>query len=501
MFQKNSTRWKVYFTLVKDGHIPMKIKFDTSYTTLPNVFFKTVQPTPVKKPNLILWNEDLAKELGITELSDSEKAEVFSGNTIVLESSPIAQAYAGHQFGNFTMLGDGRAILLGEVLSPKGERMDVQLKGSGRTPFSRGGDGRATLSSMLREYIISEAMYNLCIPTTRSLAVVETGDFVYRETKQTGGVLTRIAKSHIRVGSFEYAYQYTTENDLKAYNDYVIQRHYPECNTKENPILEFFNIVIRNQLDLVVNWLRVGFIHGVMNTDNMSISGETIDYGPCAFMNAYSPKTVFSSIDSGGRYAFGNQPSIAHWNLACLANSLLPLIDKDVNLAVEKVRQSLDGYSDLFTQKYWDMMAKKIGFPVSGEEEISLINELLEWMEKNKADYTNTFIELEKSENANLGIYSDPFFIDWKLRVVQLRTKKGVSEKISSLLMTENNPYVIPRNHKVELALEHARSGDYSVLLELVDLLKNPYLRRKDLDIQTEIPLGGDLGYRTFCGT
>jgi uncharacterized protein YdiU (UPF0061 family) len=491
----------VEFTLVKDGQIPMKLKFDTSYTTLPNVFFKVVQPTPVKKPNLILWNEDLANELGITELSDSEKSEVFSGNTIVLDSTPIAQAYAGHQFGNFTMLGDGRAILLGEVLSPKGERKDIQLKGSGRTPFSRGGDGRATLSSMLREYIISEAMYHLGIPTTRSLAVVETGEFVYRETKQIGSVLTRIAKSHIRVGSFEYSYQYTTENDLKVFTGYAIQRHYEDCNTKENPILEFFNSVIQNQLDLIINWLRVGFIHGVMNTDNMSISGETIDYGPCAFMNAYSPKTVFSSIDRGGRYAFGNQPAIAHWNLACLANSLLPLIDKDINLAVEKVRHSLDAYSDLFSQKYWDMMARKIGFPSSGEEEISLLNELLEWMEKNSADYTNTFVELEKSEKSHKGIYSDPFFIDWNNRVSQLRKQKGISENNSSSLMTENNPYVIPRNHKVEKALEQARTGDYSVLLELTDLLKNPYLRRKDLDIHTEIPLGGDLGYKTFCGT
>jgi uncharacterized protein YdiU (UPF0061 family) len=354
---------------------------------------------------------------------------------------------------------------------------------------------------MLREYIISEAMHHLGIPTTRSLAVVETGEFVYRETKQTGAVLTRVAKSHIRVGSFEYAYQFTTVNDLKVFTDYAIQRHYPECQTNENSVLEFFNIVIQNQLDLIINWLRVGFIHGVMNTDNMSISGETIDYGPCAFMNAYNPKTVFSSIDSRGRYAFGNQPSIAQWNLACFANSLLPLIDKDVNLAVEKVRHSLDAYSDLFIQKYWDMMAKKIGFPNSGEEEISLLNDLLEWMEKNSADYTNTFIELENRENSLNGIYSDPFFIDWKNRSSQLKKQKGVSEKISSSLMTESNPYVIPRNHKVERALELARSGDFSVLLDLIDFIKKPYLRRKDLDNQTEVPPGGDLDYQTFCGT
>ncbi len=479
----------------------MNLKFETSYTTLPKIFFKPVHPTPVKKPNLILWNEDLANELGITEVSDSEKADIFSGNSIVLDSTPIAQAYAGHQFGNFTMLGDGRAILLGEIPLSEKERRDVQLKGSGRTPFSRGGDGRATLSAMLREYIISEAMHHLGIPTTRSLAVVETGEFVYRETKQTGGVLTRIAKSHIRVGSFEYAYQFTTENDLKVFTDYAIQRHYPDCQTKENPVLEFFNSVIQKQLDLIINWLRVGFIHGVMNTDNMSISGETIDYGPCAFMNPYNPKTVFSSIDSRGRYAFGNQPSIAQWNLACFANSLLPLIDKDVNLAVEKVRHSLDAYSDLFTQKYWDMMAKKIGFPNSGEEEISLLNDLLEWMEKNSADYTNTFIELENRENSLNGIYSDPFFIDWKNRSSQLKKQKGVSEKISSSLMTESNPYVIPRNHKVEMALELARSGDFSVLLDLIDFIKKPYLRRKDLDSQTEVPPGGDLDYQTFCGT
>ena len=479
----------------------MNIKFESSYTTLPSVFFRPVLPTPVKKPNLIIWNEALAKELGITELSDTEKSEVFSGNSVIPGSTPIAQAYAGHQFGNFTMLGDGRAILLGEIPLSEKERRDVQLKGSGRTPFSRGGDGRATLSAMLREYIISEAMYHLGIPTTRSLAVVETGEFVYRETKNTGAVLTRVAKSHIRVGSFEYAYQYIDTTALKNLTDYTIKRHYPECLTKENPVLEFFKSVVYKQLDLIINWLRVGFIHGVMNTDNMSISGETIDYGPCAFMNVYKPQTVFSSIDMGGRYAFGNQPAIAHWNLASLANSLLPLIDTDMNTAIQLVRQTLDEYSENFQTKYWEMIGKKMGFPNVGEKEISLGKDLLEWMEKNLADYTNTFLVLEEKDTSSTGIFSDQIFIELKTRMIELKKQTGIDENVSLSLMNENNPYVIPRNHKVEKALEKARSGDYSAFYELIELLKNPYLRRKDLDFHTEIPPGGDVGYKTFCGT
>ncbi len=479
----------------------MNIKFESSYTSLPSVFFRPVQPTPVKKPNLIIWNEDLAKELGITELSESEKSEVFSGNSLPFGSTPIAQAYAGHQFGNFTMLGDGRAILLGEISLPENERRDIQLKGSGRTPFSRGGDGRATLSAMLREYIISEAMYHLRIPTTRSLAVVETGEFVYREVQQTGAVLTRVAQSHIRVGSFEYAYQYTDAIALKDLTEYTIKRHYPECLTKENPVLEFFKSVVHKQLDLIINWLRVGFIHGVMNTDNMSISGETIDYGPCAFINTYHPQTVFSSIDMGGRYAFGNQPAIAHWNLASLANSLLPLIDKDMNRSIELVRQSLDEYSENFQTKYWEMVCNKLGFPNVGEEEISLGKDLFDWMEKNSADYTNTFIVLEEKENSRTGMYSDQNFNDLKTRMIELKKHKGIDENVSLSLMNENNPYVIPRNHKVELVLEKARAGEFSPLFSFLDDLKKPYLRRKDLPYQEEFPEGGDAGYKTFCGT
>jgi serine/tyrosine/threonine adenylyltransferase len=479
----------------------MKIQFENSYTSLPSVFFRAVAPTPVKKPKVILWNKDLAEEFNLSNLSDDEKAELFSGNSIATGSIPISQAYAGHQFGNFTMLGDGRAILLGEVLLPDNERRDIQLKGSGRTPFSRGGDGRATLSSMLREYIISEAMYYLGIPTTRSLAVVETGEYVYREVQQTGAVLTRVAKSHIRVGSFEYAYQFTDFTALKNFTDYTIQRHYPECMSTENPVLEFLNQVVHRQLDLIINWLRVGFIHGVMNTDNMSISGETIDYGPCAFLNIYRPQTVFSSIDMGGRYAFGNQPSIAHWNLACLANSLLPLIDSDMNTAIQLVQKSLDGYSEQFQEKYWEMMGKKMGFPNLGEEEISLGKELLNWMEKNSADYTNSFLELEEKELPQNGLYSQQIFQDLKNRIRELKLKNDIDEKISLSLSQENNPYVIPRNHKVEHVLEKARVGEFSPLFELVENLKNPYLRRKDLSYTGEIPEGGDAGYKTFCGT
>ncbi len=479
----------------------MNIPFQNSYTSLPSVFYRSVQPSPVQKPRIALWNENLAVELGLHELSEIERTNLLSGNSISVGSQPIAQAYAGHQFGNFTMLGDGRAILLGEILSVDGSRKDIQLKGSGRTPFSRGGDGRATLSSMLREYIISEAMFHLGIPTTRSLSVAETGEFVYRETKQVGGILTRIANSHIRVGTFEYAYQYTDAKSLMELLQYSIQRHYPECSTLENPILGFLNSVLRRQLDLILHWLRVGFIHGVMNTDNMSICGETIDYGPCAFMNTYHPQTVFSSIDMAGRYAFGNQPAIAHWNLGCLANSLLPYIHEDLDQAIQLVQISLDAFAKDFQKKYWEMMGKKIGFQEVMDDEISLVKELMDWMQTHKADYTNTFLALEAKIYPINSIYSEKDFSRIKERIGELRVQRGISESDSISLMQACNPYVIPRNHKVEDSLEKARSGDYSSYQKLIEILKFPYLRRTDLNYWEEVPPNGDVGYKTYCGT
>ena len=319
--------------------------FQNSYIELPAKLYKKHLPISVKNPQIIYFNSGLAKELGLEIISKNEAtaAEYFSGNKIPEGAAPIAQAYAGHQFGHFTMLGDGRAILLGEQITPKNVRYDIQLKGSGRTPYSRQGDGNATLSSILREYIISESMHHLGIPTTRSLAVTQTGEKVYREQVNNGGVLTRIASSHIRVGTFEYVKHFCSKENLEVFTKYVIDRHYPKISDADNPALELLELVMLKQIDLIVNWMRVGFIHGVMNTDNMSIAGETMDYGPCAFMNTYNPKTVFSSIDKNGRYSFGNQSAIAHWNLAVFANTLLPIIsdnkERAIHLAEEKLNK------------------------------------------------------------------------------------------------------------------------------------------------------------------
>ena len=478
----------------------MNLPFQSTYTSLPPIFYKPTNPTPVKNPSLILFNHELGEEFNL-DLTQEEIINIFSGNTIIPDSKPISQAYAGHQFGNFTMLGDGRAILLGELLSVKSERKDIQLKGSGRTSFSRGGDGRATLSSMLREYIISEAMYHMGIPTSRSLCVISTGEPVYRDTKQEGAILTRVASSHIRVGTFEYAYQFTDEKSLSTFVEYTIQRHYPECLQTENSVLSFFKKVIHNQLELIIHWLRIGFIHGVMNTDNMTVSGETIDYGPCAFMNSYNPSTVFSSIDIGGRYAFGSQAAIAQWNLACLANSLLPLIDKNVNSAIQKAQEALDEYSDLFNEKYWEMMGKKVGISSVSLEDRAFIQEFLDWMFHNSADYTNTFLVLELDLKIENGIYSDENFLNLKEKWNKRLNEKNISRDVAISLMQKSNPCMIPRNHKIESALQSAVSGDLSEYKDLLKVLKNPYIRKPYDELQLEIPIDGDFGYRTFCGT
>jgi uncharacterized protein YdiU (UPF0061 family) len=327
-------------------------QIENTYAKLPAAFFTLQQPVPVAKPAIVFFNERLANDLGLGFLNEEEEniAGYFSGNKIPEGAQPLAQAYAGHQFGHFTMLGDGRAILLGEQIDPRGKRFDIQLKGSGQTPYSRRGDGRATLYSMLREYLISESMYHLGIPTTRSLSVVSTGEKVYREEVHNGAVLTRTANSHIRVGTFEYARRFCSAEDLRALTNYTIQRHYPEITDTDNPALELLKAVMHKQIDLMVNWMRVGFIHGVMNTDNMSIAGETIDYGPCAFMNAYNPRTVFSSIDTRGRYAFGNQPYIAQWNLTVFASALLPIISENQQKAVDLVKEVIEGFKEKFTK-------------------------------------------------------------------------------------------------------------------------------------------------------
>lgn len=497
---------------------------ENSYLSLPKKFYRNQEPTPVSSPCLVLWNHDLAMELELIsgddihldkneiDSIDSSNSmddtniqyleEIFSGNKLLENSEPIAQSYAGHQFGHFTMLGDGRAILLGEQVTTKQERYDIQLKGAGITPFSRGGDGRATFYSMLREYLMSEALHNLRIPTTRSLAVVTTGDKVYREEVQAGAILTRVASSHIRVGTFEFAYHFLSEDEIEKLTHYAIQRHYQNANQSENQVLTFFQSVMERQLDLILHWMRVGFIHGVMNTDNMSISGETIDYGPCAFMNTYDPKTVFSSIDRQGRYAFGNQPAIAQWNLACLANSILPLIDSDSSKAIELARGVLDQFADLFDTKYWNMMGLKIGIDNLGEPDRILVENLRIWMETNHADYTNTFLALEQDDYESDSLYLHKDFQAWKIGWKNRLQELGLDWKIVQSRLKENNPSVIPRNHKVEEALLAAsKDNDMKPFHEILKVLANPYSRENRKTSYHDPNLKGDKNYKTFCGT
>ena len=363
--------------------------FDNTYSKLSNTFKEEVKPTPVHNPELVVLNDQLAKDLNLdfSKIEKKDLSQIFSGNTLPKGSATIAQAYAGHQFGHFTMLGDGRAVLLGEHLVNNTTRFDIQFKGSGRTSFSRSGDGRAVLGPMLREYIISEAIHALKIPTTRSLAVVKTGEKIVREDLLPGAILTRVASSHIRVGTFQYIAAKQNIDDLNTLVDYTINRHYPEIQSSKNKALDLLNLVMERQCKLVVNWMRVGFIHGVMNTDNMAISGETIDYGPCAFMDHYNPKTVFSSIDQLGRYSFSNQPPITKWNLSRFAECLIPLIDKSEDKAIQLATEIIDNFQNIYEEKWLNMMRDKLGLFGKSKDDKKLIDDLLTWMEKNKADY------------------------------------------------------------------------------------------------------------------
>ena len=388
--------------------------FDNTYSKLSKTFIEDIKPTPVHDPELVILNKQLAKELNLDFSKTKEKdlSLLFSGNSLPNGSTTIAQAYAGHQFGHFTMLGDGRAVLLGEHISNKNNRFDIQFKGSGRTSFSRGGDGRAALGPMLREYIISEAINSLNIPTTRSLAVVKTGEKVVRENLLDGAILTRVASSHLRVGTFQYIAARQNIEDLNTLVDYTIERHYPQIKSSKTKALDLLNLVMEKQCQLVVDWMRVGFIHGVMNTDNMTISGETIDYGPCAFMDQYHPKTVFSSIDKFGRYAYSNQPPIAKWNLARFAECLIPLIDKNEETAIKIATDVIDNFQNIYEKKWLNMMRDKLGLFGEDKNDRQLIDDLLNWMEKYKIDYTNTFchlMEIKIDENT----YKDESFITW----------------------------------------------------------------------------------------
>ena len=477
--------------------------FDNTYSKLPDIFLSKTSPIPVKSPNLIILNDDLSKELGLdfSKTNKENLSQLFSGNLLPKDSKAIAQAYAGHQFGHFTMLGDGRATLIGEHITKDNQRFDIQFKGSGKTPFSRNGDGRAALGPMLREYIISEAIHALKIPTTRSLAVVKTGENVLRETPLIGAILTRVATSHLRVGTFQYIAARQEVDSLKTLVDYTINRHYPNIKESKNKALDLLKVLMEKQTKLVIDWMRVGFVHGVMNTDNMTISGETIDYGPCAFMDTYDPKTVFSSIDQFGRYAYFNQPSITKWNLARFAECLIPLIDKNKNKALEIATEIINNFEKIYEINWLNMMRNKLGLFGEDPKDQVLILDLLTWMHQNKADYTNTFCILMNKKIQKNEIYKNENFLLWKQRWEErLKLHNNTPDKYLRL-MRSVNPLIIPRNHKVEEALEAANNNNLHPMKNLLKALHNPYDDNDNItEYQSSAPDDNEK-YQTFCGT
>lgn len=475
--------------------------FEHTYASLPDHFFQHVRPAKPPAPELALFNKELAKALGLKWLINKPGliTDQLSGKELPENAHPVAQAYAGHQFGHFTMLGDGRAILLGEQITPDNKRFDVQLKGAGLTNYSRRGDGRATFYSMLREYLMSEAMHGLGIPTTRSLAVVKTGFPVYRETESEGAVLTRVAASHIRTGTFEYVRQSGSDDDLQQLVNYTIKRHFPEIKNHENQSLALLGSVMEKQLDLIIDWLRVGFIHGVMNTDNMSIPSETIDYGPCAFMNKYNPDTVFSSIDRDRRYAFGQQASIGLWNTSVFAGTLLPLIHPDEKTAVQMAQEKLNTYQKKYKQRWYQMMFDKLGILHPEDDDKKLADDLIGMLNGFQPDYTNFFVSLERGQESNEGIFASEHFRVWHSKW-QSRIETNQSKLEAKQRMRQNNPVVIPRNHLVEGALNDAVNGNMLTFHQLMDALQDPYSPQSAEELQT-VPKGFDEQYQTFCGT
>ncbi len=478
-------------------------KFDNTYLNLSQNMFSKISPTPVKAPKIILFNHNLSKELDLdfSEINNKELALIFSGNQLPDGSQSIAQAYAGHQFGHFTILGDGRALMIGEHINKNNNRYDIQYKGSGKTPYSRNADGRAALGPMLREYIISESMHHLGVPTTRSLAVVETGEDVVRESILKGAVLTRVASSHIRVGTFQYALISRNKSDLKTLFDYTLQRHYPDIKKSKSSPVDLLEIVLKKQVNLICNWMRIGFIHGVMNTDNMTISGETIDYGPCAFMDKYDPETVFSSIDNQGRYAFFNQPRVAKWNLERFAECLLPLINDDSKIAIEIATEVLKEFSNIYKESWLRMMKQKLGLLGDDIKDEKLIIELLSWMHQNKADYTNTFCYLMGEYKKKDEVYNEAKFSSWKKKWENRITLNNNSKENSLKTMSKVNPLIIPRNHLVEESLKYAtEKNDLSKVNELIKILQRPYERDSANSIYQSTPLMEE-NYVTYCGT
>ncbi|HKU04429.1 MAG TPA: YdiU family protein [Bradyrhizobium sp.] len=490
----------------------LQFPFEHTYAALPANFFARVAPTPVASPRLIKLNRELAIQLGLDpdQLSTPEGAEILSGKRLPEGAEPIAMAYAGHQFGHFVpQLGDGRAILLGEVIDKDGIRRDIQLKGSGPTPFSRRGDGRAALGPVLREYIVSEAMFRLGIPTTRSLAAVISGESVMRETVLPGAVLTRVAASHIRVGTFQFFAARGDTDGVRHLADHVIGRHYPELANVERPYHALLDAVIARQADLVARWLLIGFIHGVMNTDNTSISGETIDYGPCAFMDEYNPGKVFSSIDEMGRYAYGNQPRIALWNLTRLAECLLPLLSDEQEKAIEQAQFALGEFAEKFTSAYQAGLRAKIGLFTKADGDEALVQDLLDAMTKNSADFTLTFRRLGDAalgpdhDEPVRGLFIDPtMFDEWAARWRQRIARESQSPAERRAAMHSVNPAFIPRNHRVEAVIQAAMNhDDYAPFEEILTVLSKPFEDQPAFAAYAEPPEPDQRVTQTFCGT
>lgn len=482
------------------------MRLSNTYAELPAAFYQRIRPSTVQDPGLLLFNGDLARDLGFDDelTRDGEAlARCLSGNELLPGSEPVALAYAGHQFGNFVpSLGDGRAHLLGELVDREGRRRDLQLKGSGRTSFSRGGDGRCALGPAIREFVMSEAMHALGVPTTRCLAVVTTGEQVFREEPLPGAVVARVAASHLRVGTFEYFVVRRDHASLRTLCDYAVARHDPDLAAApddERPVA-FLERVMERQIELVVQWMRVGFIHGVMNTDNTAISGETIDYGPCAMMSGYDPRTVFSSIDHGGRYAFGNQPGIAAWNLSRLAACLVPLVGADKRVAVERLDAVLGTYEARFEAAWQGMMGRKIGLPEAGPDDGELISSLLVRMEQKGLDYTVTFARLERAAAADEAAQElEPDLGSW---IDTWRWRLGDKTDEAQALMRRHNPLVIPRNHHVEAVIARCtETGDAAPAEALLEAFRSPYEALSTTARYQDPPADGDRHYQTFCGT
>ncbi|MEN7341334.1 MAG: YdiU family protein [Pseudomonadota bacterium] len=472
------------------------INFSSSYLQLPDTCYQNVVPAGASSPEMLAFNNELAADFGLStdEIDIEQKLNVFSGNHVVEGSTPVAFAYAGHQFGHFSpQLGDGRALLLGELLDVQGHRKDVQLKGSGRTPFSRGGDGRSALGPVIREYLVSEAMHAMNVPTTRALSAIATGEYVVREAPLPGGILTRVASSHLRVGTLQFFAARAAHSELSALVDFAIDRHYPSLNDADCKPLALFDAVASAQASLVAKWMSIGFIHGVMNTDNMTLSGETIDYGPCAFMDHYRADQVFSSIDSGGRYAYNQQPRVLQWNLARLAESLLLLEDKQ-----DAFEEILHDVPQRFETAYLDEMRKKMGLLNRHDDDATLISAWLTHLENEGYDYTLAFASLADARRANAdSSESDDVLQRWRQRIASQPADSGEIDAA----MRASNPTIIPRNHQIERVIQAAYDGDYLPFTELHDALKTPYVSRPDSDPFIPPPTPDERVTQTFCGT